>query len=119
MIKACLKMFCVLALLALPANVAAADHMEQALATRDAYQELFSKINGFNGIGITGCDPVTGAIDIVSPNFVGCILVFIETPAAYYAARSVFSTPFILNDIWVNFEVISAIDAYPGVTVRN
>lgn len=78
----------------------AIDTADHAIEVKDKLQNLVFEIEGVNSIGVTGCNPRTGARDVSGP-FVHCVSIGTETHESYNTVIQLFPRGKKIDGVYV------------------
>jgi hypothetical protein len=93
------------------------DHAARALQNK--LEPIVFGIEGVNGIGITGCDPVTGAQSNFKSDFVLCVSVMTVTEEAAQTVLNLYPAGQKVDGVFVTVQAIGEIVAQPRMSAGN
>lgn len=105
------------------ANLALAgalDTPDRARAVKDRLAKVVFTIKDVNGIGVSGCDPRTGKLNVTSgKDFVHCVEINTATRAAYQRVSQMYPTGTKVNGVFVAVQYIGVISTQPRAAAGN
>ena len=94
------------------------DDPEKATQVKEQLEPLVMLMEGVNGIGVTGCDPVTGT-PLVTGDFVHCVKILTETEEAYKTLLDLYPVGSTVDDIFITVENVGPIGPQPNASGGN
>ncbi len=86
----------------------AIDTADHAIEVKEKLQNLVFNIEGVNGIGVSGCNPRTGARDVSGP-FVHCVSISTETRDSYNTVIQLFPLGKKIDGVFITVQYVGRI----------
>lgn len=93
----------------------ALDTPARALRVKSKIQDAVLSLVGVNGIGITGCDPISGLASLEG-NFVHCISIYTESDEALAQVEALYPSGTKIRNVFVTVMQIGPIVPQPRMS---
>ena len=103
----------------LTAFAGALDRPTRAKALKENMAPIVLRMTGVNGIGVSGCEPATGALSEGSGDFVHCVAIYAETEAAQDALEALYPVGTKINGVYVATLLLGEIIIQPRISLGN